>query len=423
MKVFKFGGASVKDAESVRNIASILKKYADNLVVVISAMGKTTNALERVLNAYIERDIELAITELRSLREYHLKIANDLLQDKQHALFSELGDIFDGLGNKMEAHPKGSYNEEYDQLVSWGEIISTIIVSNYLNHAGIRNEWTDARQFLKTDGTFREARIDWDLTSRRISERFDFGKSGLYITQGFIGSTINNLTTTLGREGSDYTAAILAYVLDADSVTVWKDVPGVLNADPKWFDETIRLERISYVDAIELAYYGASVIHPKTIQPLKNKEIKLYVKSFLHPEDPGTVIGENDYEKLVPSFIFKIDQVLVHIHPMDFSFVAEDNLEKIFRCFAMYGLKVNLMQNSAISFDVCVNNDNSRIPGVIAELEKEFRVTFTTGLELITIRYFDEATIARVLVNKDLLLSQRTRTTIQMVVRDIGNEQ
>lgn len=421
MKVFKFGGASVKDAESVRNIASILKNYSDNLVVVISAMGKTTNALERVLHEYIGRDTESALEELRSIREYHLKISGDLLQDKQHALFGELTHIFDGLEKKMEEAPKGSYNEEYDQLVSWGEIISTIIVSNYLNSAGALNEWTDARQFLKTDGTFREARVDWDMTSRRISERFNFRHTRLYITQGFIASTVNNLTTTLGREGSDYTAAILAYVLSADSVTVWKDVPGVLNADPKWFDETIRLEKISYVDAIELAYYGASVIHPKTIQPLKNKGIKLFVKSFLHPADPGTVIGENDYEKLIPSFIFKIDQVLIQVHPMDFSFVAEDNLEKIFRCFAMYGLKVNLMQNSAISFDVCVNNDKSRIPGVITELEKEFRVSFTTGLELITIRYFDDATIARVLVNKDMLLSQRTKTTIQMVVRDLGN--
>lgn len=422
MKVFKFGGASVKDAESVRNIASILKNYSDNLVVVISAMGKTTNALERVLHEYIGRDTESALEELRSIREYHLKISGDLLQDKQHALFGELTHIFDGLEKKMEEAPKGSYNEEYDQLVSWGEIISTIIVSNYLNSSGTLNEWTDARQFLKTDGTFREARVDWDMTSRRISERFNFRHTRLYITQGFIASTVNNLTTTLGREGSDYTAAILAYVLSADSVTVWKDVPGVLNADPKWFDETIRLEKISYVDAIELAYYGASVIHPKTIQPLKNKGIKLFVKSFLHPADPGTVIGENDYEKLIPSFIFKIDQVLIQVHPMDFSFVAEDNLEKIFRCFAMYGLKVNLMQNSAISFDVCVNNDKSRIPGVIAELEKEFRVSFTTGLELITIRYFDDATIARVLVNKDMLLSQRTKTTIQMVVKDLGNE-
>jgi len=203
-------------------------------------------------------------------------------------------------------------------------------------------------------------------------------------------------------------------------VTVWKDVPGVLNADPKWFDVTVKLDKISYLDAIELAYYGASVIHPKTIQPLKNKGIRLYVKSFLHPADPGTVIGENDYEKLIPSFIFKIDQVLINVHPVDFSFIAEDNLEKIFRCFAGYGLKVNLMQNSAISFDVCVNNDRSRIPSVLEDLKNEFRVSYTSGLELITIRYYDDDTIARVLVNKELLLTQRTKTTVQMVVKDLG---
>jgi aspartate kinase len=420
MKVFKFGGASVKDAESVRNIASILKRYPENLVVVISAMGKTTNALESVLHAYMAGNQALSLTELDKIRQYHRQIAGELIADPGHPLYGELEQIFTGLDKKMEKPPAGPYNQEYDQLVSWGEIISTIIVSNYLNYAGLPNQWTDARQYLKTDGTFREARVDWDMTSRAIRDRFTFNNSSVYLTQGFIGSSLNNLTTTLGREGSDYTAAIIAYVLSAESVTVWKDVPGVLNADPKWFDETVRLERISYVDAIELAYYGASVIHPKTIQPLKNKGIRLYVKSFLNPGDPGTIIGEDDYEKLIPSFIFKIDQVLIHVHPSDFSFIAEDNLEKIFRCFAGYGLKVNLMQNSAISFDVCVNNDRSRIPGVIAELEKEFRVGFTTGLELITIRYFDDATIARVLVNKDLLLSQRTKTTIQMVVKDLG---
>ncbi len=420
MKVFKFGGASVKDAASVKNIASILQRYSDDLAVVISAMGKTTNALERLLHAYMSNDRKLAASELNAIREYHLTIARELITADDHALFGELENIFNGIEKRLDYAPSGSYNQEYDQLVSQGEIISTIIVSNYLNFSGIPNEWIDARQFLKTDGAFREGRVDWDITDRLIKERFSFINTRLYITQGFIGSTVNNLTTTLGREGSDYTAAILAHVLSAESVTVWKDVPGVLNADPKWFDDTIRLERISYVDAIELAYYGASVIHPKTIQPLKNKGIRLFVKSFLHPADPGTVIGEDDYDKLIPSFIFKMDQVLIHVHPVDFSFIAEDNLEKIFRCFAGYGLKINLMQNSAISFDICVNNDTSRVPSVLADLEKDFRIGFTTGLELITIRYYDEETIKRVLVNKDLLLTQRTKTTIQMVVKDRG---
>ncbi len=420
MKVFKFGGASVRDADSVKNLVSILRSYPEKLVVVISAMGKTTNALERVLHAYMSNDKTAAIAELNAIHGYHMQIARTLIPDEKHPLPGELENIFTGLEKKLDCPPSASYNQEYDQLVSWGEILSTIIVSNYLTFTGIPNQWTDARQFLKTDGTFREARVDWDMSTRRVRERFSFRNGSLYITQGFIGSTVNNLTTTLGREGSDYTAAILAHILSAESVTVWKDVPGVLNADPKWFDDTVKLDRISYIDAIELAYYGASVIHPKTIQPLKNKGIRLYVKSFLHPDDPGTIIGENDYDKLIPSFIFKIDQVLIHVHPVDFSFIAEDNLEKIFRCFAGYGLKVNLMQNSAVSFDVCVNNDRSRIPTVIEDLEKDFRVSYTTGLELITIRYFDEGTIARVLVNKDLLLTQRTKSTIQMVVRDKG---
>jgi aspartate kinase len=420
MKVFKFGGASVKDAASVRNIASILENYTDNLVVVISAMGKTTNALERVLHAFILNDKLQAIAELTAIRQYHQEIALTLVPDNNHALFGELDNLFTGMERKLDHAPSGSYNQEYDQLVSLGEIISTIIVSNYLQYKGIVNEWTDARQFLKTDGTFREGRVEWDITERLIRNRFSFSGTRLYITQGFVGSTVNNLTTTLGREGSDYTAAILAYALKAESVTVWKDVPGVLNADPKWFDDTVRLEKISYLDAIELAYYGASVIHPKTIQPLKNKGIRLYVKSFLNPSDPGTVIGVDDYEKLIPSFIFKMDQILIHVHPVDFSFIAEDNLEKIFRCFAGYGLKINLMQNSAVSFDICVNNDRSRIPAVLADLEKDFRVSSTTGLELITIRYYDDATIARVLVNKDLLLTQRTKSTIQLVVKDLG---
>jgi aspartate kinase len=420
MKVLKFGGASIKDAIAVTNIASILKSYKDNLVVVISAMGKTTNALERVLHAYMSGDHTNALNELNSIRDFHYQIASSLITEYDHPLFSELDNIFSGLEIHLNKEPLGSFNQEYDQLVSWGEIISTIIVSSYLNYVHLPNQWEDARQILKTDSNFREGRIEWDISSKLISERFTFKDTTIYITQGFIGSTVNNLTTTLGREGSDYSAAIIANILSAESVTVWKDVPGILNADPKWFDDTVKIEKISYIDAIELAYYGASVIHPKTIQPLKKSNIRLYVKSFLHPEEPGTVIGEDDYEKLIPSFIFKMDQVLIHIHPVDFSFITEDNLEKIFRCFAGFGLKMNLMQNSAVSFDVCVNNDKSRIPGVLVELKKDFRVACTDGLELITIRYYDEKTINRVLVNKDLLLTQRTKTTIQMVVKDLG---
>jgi aspartate kinase len=422
MKVFKFGGASVKDADAVGNIGIILQKYKEPLVVVVSAMGKTTNALERVVNAYVSGDKAKARAELNQVSDYHMNIVEGLIPKANHTLMTELTAILTGLYAAVDEDPSGFYNRDYDQIVSWGEILSTIIVSGYLNIEGLANEWVDIRQYLKTDSTFREGRVDWNLSTHLVRERFAFQSTSLYITQGFLGSTVNNLTTTLGREGSDYTAAVLAFMLDAESVTVWKDVPGVLNADPKWFDNTVKLEKLSYMDAIELTYYGTSVIHPKTIQPLKNKGIRLYVKSFLNPDEPGTVIGDEKYDRLTPSFIFKMDQILIHIHPDDFSFIAEDHLEKIFRCFAGFGLKINLMQNSAVSFDVCVNNDQSRIPGVLADLEKEFRVTSTSGLELITIRYYDDATIERVLVNKDLLLTQRIRSTIQMVVKDRGTK-
>ena len=420
MKIFKFGGASVKNADAVRNIGTILRKYNEPLVVVVSAMGKTTNALERVVDAHIKGNKAKARAELDRIRDYHISIVENLMSGLDDALRTELMAIFTGLYSVIDEEPSLFYNLEYDQLVSWGEILSTIIVSGHLSSAGITNEWVDIRQYLKTDSTYREGRVDWNLTTRLIRERFQFHGTEIYITQGFIGSTVNNQTTTLGREGSDYTAAVLAHILEADSVTVWKDVPGVLNADPKWFDNTVKIDKISYMDAIELAYYGASVIHPKTIQPLQHKKIRLYVKSFLSPDEPGTVIGDETYEKLIPSFIFKMDQVLIHVHPVDFSFIAEDNLERIFRCFAGYGLKINLMQNSAISFDICVNNDQSRIPRILADLEEDFRVTCTHNLELITIRYYDDATINRVLENKDLLLTQRTKSIIQMVVKDKG---
>jgi aspartate kinase len=420
MKVFKFGGASVKDTASVINIASILHKYDEPLIIVISAMGKTTNALERVVDAYMKGDKIKAKEELEQISNYHYSIASGLVSEKEDILFKELSEIFTGLYAKIDELPSGFYNMEYDQIVSWGEIISTLIISRYLNIKGLNNEWVDIRQYLKTDSTFREGRIDWHLTTSLIKGRFHFNGIKRYVTQGFIGSTVNNMSTTLGREGSDYTAAVIANILDADAVTVWKDVPGILNADPKWFDNTVKLEKISYLDAIELAYYGASVIHPKTIQPLQSKGIRLFVRSFLHPDEAGSVIGDERYDKLIPSFIFKMDQVLIHIHPADFSFIAEENLEKIFRCFAGFGLKINLMQNSAISFDVCVNNDQSRIPDVMKELEKDFRIRCTYNLELITIRYYDDATIKRVLVNKELLLTQKTKTTIQMIVKDLG---
>jgi aspartate kinase len=420
MLVFKFGGASVKSADAVRNLANIVRHYTKRLVVVVSAMGKTTNALENVSYLYFnnEKGIEEA---LNKVRDFHASILEELFPDPSHNVYNKVNKQFENLEYKLSIPPGLNFDYEYDQIVCYGELISTIIVSEYLTEAGVNNRWIDIRRSLKSDNSFREAKINWELSGNFVNKEFIFKNEKVLLTQGFLASTINNHTTTLGREGSDYTAAILAYLLDSEMVIIWKDVPGVLNADPKWFDDTILLDHLSYKDAIELTYYGANVIHPKTIQPLKNKNINLYVKSFMHPDEPGTLIGKEEYDKLIPCFIFKMDQVLISISPKDFSFIAEDNLELILGFFAKNGLRINLMQNSAVSFQVCVNNDKTRVPSVVRDLEDHFNISWETNLELITIRYYDEDTIARVLVNKDKILEQRSKTTIQMVVKDLEN--
>jgi aspartate kinase len=418
MLVFKFGGASVKNAEAIRNIANILRKYSDKIVVVVSAMGKTTNALEQITSFYAGGKRAELDKAMENLKAYHYYIVNELFQSETHPLYGELKKVFARMEERLSEVPTLNYDFDYDQIVANGEILSTMIVAAYLKEAGVSCRWTDARQSIKTDNKYREARVEWELSEKLVKKNFEFEEDQVIITQGFIGSTINNLSTTLGREGSDYTAAILAYLLDAERVVIWKDVPGVLNADPKWFDNTVLLEQLSYQDAIELAYYGASVIHPKTIQPLKKKAIPLQVKSFLKPGDPGTLIGSDDYDSLIPSFIFKMDQVLISISPLDFSFIAEDNLELILGSFARHGLRINLMQNSAISFQVCVNNDKNRIGRVVSELQDHFDIQAENGLELATIRYFDQATIERVTLNKQIIIEQHNHTVAQMVMRD-----
>jgi aspartate kinase len=421
MLIFKFGGASVKSAEAVKNLAEIVKQYKENLVVVVSAMGKMTNALEEVVYRYFHQKEGLE-EAIRMVEEYHYNIMEGLFAGKSHKVYEKTGHLFNLLKARVSDPPSLNYDYDYDQIVSFGEVLSTTIVAEYLVEMGLRARWMDIRRSLKSDNTYREARIDWELSEGLIKKDFVFGGDQILLTQGFLASTINNLTTTLGREGSDYTAAILAYILDAEKVVIWKDVPGVLNADPKWFDDTVLLDHLSYRDAIELAYYGASVIHPKTIQPLKQKNIRLQVKSFVHPGETGTLVGNEPYDTLIPSFIFKMDQVLISISPKDFSFIAEDNLELILGFFAKHGFRINLMQNSAVSFMVCVNNDKTRIPRVVKDLEDHFLVKWENGLELITIRYYDEQTISRVLVNKDKALEQRSKETVQMVVRDLGVE-
>ncbi len=411
MKVFKFGGASVKDAAGVRNLARIVQ--AQNAVIVVSAMGKTTNALEAIVRSYVDRQTDEVRSRTAALRTYHETIMDELAGD-----FAAVRQTFDLLDAYLTQPPTGTYDEIYDQIVSLGEVLSTQIVAAHVAHSGVPTHWLDARQVIRTDATFREGRVDWTETSRRIANAFT-GDTTI-VTQGFIGQTGDGRTTTLGREGSDYTAAIFAHCLKAESVTIWKDVPGVLNADPKYFDETVLLETLTYQDAIELAYYGATVIHPKTIKPLQNRGIPLYVRSFVRPDAPGTVIGNYEQGLTIPSFIFKISQVLISLHPTDFSFIAEDNLSRIFGRFAQAGVKINLMQNTAISFSVVVDNNPDRVPALLEQLRQDFRVNYNDELELITIRYYDQNTIDRVLVEKKLLLEQKSRYTVQLVVRNLG---
>ncbi len=418
MNVFKFGGASIKDADAVRNLAKIIKDFKDRLIIVVSAMGKTTNAMERVTEYYFTNNPEIQ-SALENVESYHYNILNSLFPDKKAAVFREIDNIFGKLREKLGQEHSLQYNFEYDQIVPLGEILSTKIVDAWLKSEGIDSIWMDIRKYLKTDNNFREANIDWELSGKLIKNAFNFKDNQVYVTQGFIASTTSNLSTTLGREGSDYTAAALAYMLDIQNITIWKDVSGVRNADPKYFKNTVKLDKISFSDAIELAYYGTSVIHPKTIQPLQRKNIKLYIKSFYNPEEPGTIVGDDTYEKLIPSFIFKLNQVLIQIYPRDFSFISENNLERIFGCFARYGLKINLMQNTAINFKVCVNEDQTRINPVIQDLKQDYDVSYESDLELITIRYYDDKTINRTMVNKELILEQRSKETIQMVVRSL----
>jgi len=421
MQVFKFGGASVKDANAVKNVAAILKRYeGKQLVVVVSAMGKITNALERLVDAYFYKK-ENAETVLDEIKAFHFNIVSELFPDKLHSFYNDLENTFVEIQWAIEDEPTGTYNFEYDQIVSMGEVISTKIISAYLNEIGLKNKWMDARGLVQTDNTYREGKVDFDLTESLVKKDLipAVVANNIVITQGFLGGTSENFTTTLGREGSDYTAAILAYCVNAENVTIWKDVPGVLNADPKWFDNTIKISELTYQDAIELTYYGATVIHPKTIKPLQNKGIPLFVRSFLNHDEEGTVVRESGRKLPIPSFIFKVNQVLISLQAKDFSFIAEDNLSSIFEVFYKHGVKIHMMQLSAINFSVCTDNDAQKIPGLLAELQNDFKVLYNDNLELCTIRYYDQSTLDRVSINKQILLEQKSRYTAQMVLKPV----
>lgn len=420
MKVFKFGGASVKDAAAVKNMATIVKRFTgEELIIVVSAMAKTTNNLERLTDAFFYKK-ENPLTVIDEIKQFHLGILHELFHEISHPVYALVENDFVELQWAVEDEPTYSYNHEYDQIVCMGEVISTRIIAAYLEQEGISCSWMDARGIIQTDNTYREGKVDFDLTQKLAQEQLlpVVKKSKVVITQGFLGGTSENFTTTLGREGSDYTAAILAYSCHAESVTIWKDVPGVLNADPKWFNNTQLIEELTYQDAIELAYYGATVIHPKTIKPLQNRNIPLFVKSFVNPEAKGTIIKDINKHLPIPSFIFKVNQMLITISPRDFSFIAEDNLSRIFDLFYRHGVKSHVMQLSAISFSVCTDMDDKKIPGLIEELQKEYKVLYNDNVELVTIRYYDQSTIDRVCINKQILLEQKSRYTVQLVVRN-----
>jgi aspartate kinase len=419
MQVFKFGGASVKDAEGVKNLAKIVQKYpSNNLLIVISAMGKMTNKLEELTFAYVKGD-EKAHQIFDEIKAFHFDMISTLFEDRKNPVYDDVANTFVEIEWLLEEEASDSADYLYDQIVSIGEVVSTKIVAAYLNLAGTFTIWTDARNYIKTDNNYREATVIWDKTEQEIQKHLPtFLDKGIVVTQGFIGGTSENFTSTLGREGSDYSAAIFCACLNAESMTIWKDVPGVLNADPKWFDETEKIPQLSYHDAIELTYYGATVIHPKTIKPIQNKGIPLYVRSFIEPEAVGTAITGVASPLPVASFIFKVNQVLISIFPKDFSFIIEENLSQIFNILHKNKVKVNTMLNSAISFSVSVDNDDVKIEQLIKDLSETFKVKYNKGLELVTIRYYNQQTIGRVIVNKDVLLEVKSRHTCQIVMKD-----
>lgn len=416
MRIFKFGGASVKDAEGVKNLIKVLNTvgYRDTLLVV-SAMGKTTNAFEVVVKNYFQNRKELQ-SSVQEIKKYHNSILLDLFENENHPVFNQISNLFSKLTIFFDHNKSPDYDFVYDQVVSFGELISTNIISAYLKEVNIENTWIDVRDLIKTDNYYRNAKVDWNLTQERITGNVN--KKTLNITQGFLGSDTNNFTTTLGREGSDYTAAIFAYCLNAESVTIWKDVPGVLNADPRYFENAKLVNQISYREAIELAFYGASVIHPKTLQPMQRKEIPLYVKSFVNPKESGTRVGKGiKIDPEVPCYIVKKNLVLISLSSLDFSYIVEDNISDIFKLLSHYKMKVDVIQNSAISFSVCFDNNYNNLEKLLQHLMAKFKVTCYENVSLYTIRHYTDEAIKQIEDGKTVLLKQLTQETVQVVTK------
>ena len=414
-KVFKFGGTSIKDANNIKRIAEILTKYAsEDLVVVFSAIGKITNILEEVVESYMQKNGQ-AEDKLQLVKDFHAHLLGELFESN-HAIYNEINNLFVEIEWVLEDEPNPDYAFNYDQIVSVGELLSTKIMSAYLNENGFENSWVDVRDIIRTDNKYRNAKIDWEQTISSCKENIN---SFPITTQGFIGCTSENFTTTLGREGSDFTAAILAFSLDAEQVIIWKDVDGVLNADPRFFEETEQLMSIPFEEAIELAYYGAKVMHPKTIQPLQKKSIPLEVKSFLNPKTESSIIGNfESITPFIPSYIVKENQILISIADKNLSFIVEEHLSSIFSLFSNFGTRVNMMQNSAVSFSFCIDNDSHKIPELLDALKKNFEVYFNENLIMYTIRHYNEDSISKLLINKELLLEQKSRHTVHLVVKE-----
>jgi aspartate kinase len=419
--VFKFGGASVKDASAISNVVAILERYnTQNILLVVSAMGKTTNNLEHAFEAFIEKDAQAFKTRVETIKKYHISIVDSLFEHNT-PLREEIESIFNQVENYYNQDLSKPRAQLYDGFISFGELLSSKILQFKINADLKISKWLDARKHILTDSLYQKANVNWPATIASMRETCipELEKYTILVTQGFIAANESGETTTLGREGSDYTAGIFAHALESDSVTIWKDVPGMLNADPKFFEDTIKLDRISFREAIELSYYGASVIHPKTLKPLQNKKIPLLVKSFTDPGAPGTIIDvDTSNDHMVPSFIFKKNQVLFSITPKDFSFLIEANLSDIFSKLSLAKVEINIMQNSALSFSFLIDHDTNKIESILNLLSSHYEVKYNTNLELVTVRHYDKKTNEFVCKDKKILLQQSTRKTARFVLSE-----
>ncbi len=424
MKVFKFGGASVKDASSVLNVAEIINLYTDDLVIVVSAMGKTTNLMEELVDSFFKQEKEELMQVYQNLYNLHYEIVADLGLTEDVDFITLFEYKFDELEQRINTDPSDNKSYSYDQIVSFGEIISTTIISGFLNFINMENCWFDARKLIRTDNRYRAANVNWDKTNELVNKHIGGyikgnSKRSIAIIQGFIGHTDTKQTTTLGREGSDFSAGILAWALNAEDVTIWKDVPGMLNADPKYFNNCVKLDQISFKEAIELSYYGASVIHPKTIKPLQNKNIPLFVKSFMNPKESGTKIQESGKDdSKIPSYIFKQNQILISFIPRDFSFIDEKSLTELFAFFSEKDIKINLMQNSAISFSVCVDENEEKLAQILISFKEKYKVKYNQKLELLTIRHYNDKVVKQLTEGKTILAQQNSRQTARFVLEN-----